>query len=600
MSKENLTEYIKKGFSYKDVGDYKSAIDYFYKALAVDNTSSEIMGELAYLYTMLCQYDRAISFYEQIISKNPEAYSSKLEYAILARKLKDFNKAKELFIEVFEASFEVDIVAQELFQILFQCDEYEKIISYYNLVSNTIQSSVALYFVALAYSKIGNKQKAEEFFNKSYSISEDNIDAGFSLADLLFSKEMYVESEKLCLELLKHCEDDRVFYLLAEMNYVHKKFDESIKNYSYAININPKEAIYYYKLGVVYSLKGFMNEAEQSYCKAVTIDADNILYNYTLSYLYYTSGKNTLAENLVDFILSIKPDYMQANALKALLLLDKDDVAKAKSFVEKIEKSLENDDFSYYVQSLYYSKLNMWEKAIVANVKAVELNSESLEYKYELAKNYLNVLDLGSVYDLCEEILEKNDKYIQAYVLLSKVAMVQGDFENSLEQINRALALDINSAEVYFIKGCLYYNSDDFEKALEAYKIALSIDPKDEKNYAWVGMSNYQLENYTEAYSYFKEAAEINISNPEYRYYLAKCAIEMGDTENAISNFSILRRLAPSNVEYAIEYADYLSLSGNRKSAITVLKAVLKLVTSKEDKEKIKKIIEEIKVRVLI
>ncbi len=600
MNNENLTEYIKKGFSYKDVGDYKSAIDYFYKALAVDNTSTEIMNELASLYTMLCQHDRAISFYEQIISKNSEAYSSKVEYALLSKKLKDFNKAKALLLEVFEAFYNVDFVAQELFQLLFRDEEYEKILLLYKSVSNDIKSSVALYFVALAYSKLGNEEKAEEYFNKSYSIAEDNIDAGVCLAELLFSKEMYAETEKLCHELLKYCEDDRVFYLLAEMSYANGKYDDSIKNYSYAININPKEAIYYYKLGVVYSLKGFMNEAEQSYCKAVTIDADNVLYNYTLAYLYYTSGKNSLAENLVDFILSVQGDFINAIALKALLLLSKDDVASAKNLVEKLEKNPQNDDFSYYVQSLYYSKLNMWEKAIAANVKAVELNDDSIEYKYELAKNYLNVLDLALVQDLCEEILEKNDKYIQAYVLLSKVAMVQGDFEKSLEQINKALALDINSAEIYFVKGCLYYNSDNFEKALESYKIALSIDPKNEKNYAWVGMSNYQLENYVEAYSYFKEAAELNISNPEYRYYLAKCAIEMGDTENAISNFSILRRLAPSNVEYAIEYADYLSLSGNRKSAISVLKAVLKLVTSKEDKEKIKKLIEEIKVRVLI
>lgn len=597
MNKENLTEYIKKGFSYKNVGDYKSAIDYFYKALAIDNTSVEIMNELAYLYTMLCQYDRAISFYEQVVSKNPQAYDSKLAYAVLCKKLKNIVKAKELLLEIFNESYELDASSQELFQIMFDEQEYDKIINLYNPVAEQIKSSVSLFMVASAYSKIRNNDKAEEFYNKSYELSEDNVDAGCSLAELLFSKEMYSEAEKLCFSLLKICEDDRIFYLLAEMNYLNKKFDEAIKNYSYAININQKEAVYYYKLGVVYSLKGFMNEAEQSYCKAVTIDAENILYNYTLAYLYYTNGKNGLAENLVDFILSIQPDYLSAVSLKALLLLNKNEVAKAKNYVEKLEKSSENDDFSYYVQALYYSKLNMWEKAIVVNEKAVELNSESLEYKYELAKNYLNILDLESVYELCEEILQKNDKYIQAYVLLSKVAMVQGDFDLSLTNIDKALALDINSAEVYFIKGCLYYNSDKFEQALECYKTAVSIDPKDEKNYAWVAMTYYQLEDYVDAYSYFKEAAEINIANPEYRYYMAKCSINNNDTENAISNFSLLRRLAPSNIEYAQEYADYLALNNNVKNAVTVMKSVLKTVTIKEDKEKIKKIIENLKKR---
>ena len=108
-------------------------------------------------------------------------------------------------------------------------------------------------------------------------------------------------------------------------------------------------------------------------------------------------------------------------------------------------------------------------------------------------------------------------------------------------------------------------------------------------------MSYYQLENYIDAYSYFKEAAEIDISNPEYRYYMAKCSINNNDKENAIANFSVLRRLAPNNVEYAQEYADYMYLNGNKKAAINILKSLLKTTKSIEEKEKIKKNIENFK-----
>jgi tetratricopeptide (TPR) repeat protein len=71
MNTNNLTEFLKTAFEYKNNGDYKNSIDYFYKALAIDNESSEIMSELALLYTKLNQYDRALSFYEQILSRNP-------------------------------------------------------------------------------------------------------------------------------------------------------------------------------------------------------------------------------------------------------------------------------------------------------------------------------------------------------------------------------------------------------------------------------------------------------------------------------------------------------------------------------------------------
>ena len=277
------------------------------------------------------------------------------------------------------------------------------------------------------------------------------------------------------------------------------------------------------------------------------------------------------------------------------MLIQKNDVAQAKKYIEKLDEIEHNDDFAYYVQAVYFSKLSFWEKAVNVCEKAVELNQTSLEYKYELAKNYLNILEIPAVIELCTEILEQNDKYIQAYVLMSKVCMVQGDFEGSLSNIDKALSLDMNSSEVYFIKGCIYYNADNFEKALEAYKTALSIDPKDEKNYAWVAMSYYQLEDYSEAYSYFKEAAELDISNPEYRYYMAKCSINKNNSEEAFANFSILKRLAPTNVEYVQEYADYLVLNGNKKAALSLLKSTLKLVSEKSEKEKLKKIISTLK-----
>ena len=51
MGADDLTQYIKQAFKYKSEGSYKEAIDYFYKALAIDNDSCEVMSELAYLYS---------------------------------------------------------------------------------------------------------------------------------------------------------------------------------------------------------------------------------------------------------------------------------------------------------------------------------------------------------------------------------------------------------------------------------------------------------------------------------------------------------------------------------------------------------------------
>ena len=592
---DSLTEYIKKAFEYKDCGDYKTAIDYFYKALALENDSAEILKELAYLYSLLCQYDRAISLYEQVCNKEPNNYSAKYDFALLYKKLDNIVKAKELFYDLFSAAYEVNAVAEELFSILLKEGNYEQIISAFMTSKQKIDSSLSLYFVGIAYSKMDFPDKAEDYYNRAFSLSENNIGAGYNLAKILYERELYSESEKLLFDLLKRCENDKIFYLLAEISYVNKKMDEAIKYYAYAIKLNSNEAEYFYKLGIIYSLKGFMDEAEQSYCRAVTIESDNVLYNYTLAYFYYTNKKMLLAEKIVDYLLSLDDKNVSAMALKSLILLNNNEIALAKNYIEKIDKINTDEDLAFYAESVYFSKLSLWEKAINSIKKAIVLNSDSLEYKYELAKNYFSVENLQSALVYLNEIIDKNDKYIQAHILKAKIMYSMGDYQQAQNSIDAAMKLDINCDEIYFLKGCMSYNIGNYDNALENFKIAVSISPEDAKNYAFVGMSYYMLENYVDAYSYFKEAAEIDIANVEYRYYMAKCSINNNDVENAVANFSVLRRLAPNNIEYAQEYADYLNLNGKKKAAINVLKSLMKSVSSNEEKDKIKKIIENFK-----
>ncbi|MCD7879354.1 MAG: tetratricopeptide repeat protein, partial [Candidatus Gastranaerophilales bacterium] len=120
MDSNNITEILKKAFEYKNRGEFKKSIDYFYKALALDNNSSEIISELAFLYTKLANYDRAAELYEQIISKNTDEtnYKIKTDYASVCEKLRDFSKAEDILSELFKAGYDLNVTAEKLFHIL--------------------------------------------------------------------------------------------------------------------------------------------------------------------------------------------------------------------------------------------------------------------------------------------------------------------------------------------------------------------------------------------------------------------------------------------------------------------------------------------------
>ncbi|MBQ2644626.1 tetratricopeptide repeat protein [bacterium] len=60
---EEITKHIKKAFVYKSAGNFKQAIESFYKALELDSENPEILSEIAGLYFELNNNDKAIRYY---------------------------------------------------------------------------------------------------------------------------------------------------------------------------------------------------------------------------------------------------------------------------------------------------------------------------------------------------------------------------------------------------------------------------------------------------------------------------------------------------------------------------------------------------------
>ena len=181
MASENITDFIKTAFEAKDSGDYKVAIDYFYKALAIDCDSCEILLELATLYGLLFQNDRAIDLYEQILSKYPTNLEVKYSYASLLKKMKNFDKALFFFLELLNQKYEVISVATKIMDIYFYCEDYQKVIDVYSNNAPILKNSKLLYMVGYSHKKLGNEVLSLEYFNQSFSLDNENIDSGIEI-----------------------------------------------------------------------------------------------------------------------------------------------------------------------------------------------------------------------------------------------------------------------------------------------------------------------------------------------------------------------------------------------------------------------------------
>lgn len=595
MVQENLTEYLKSAFEYKNEGCYKQAIDYFYKALAIENESAEIMCELASLYEKLCRYDRAVSLYEQILQKDSENNEIKYRLAHVLTTVKDYKTAENLLAYLYNSGFCIEKTASDLFYILIYNRKYDKVIMYFNKYSDILKNSSALYYAAIAHNALGNRHTADEFFKKSFERDEKNILAGIELAGSFLEKGQIDAARQLAFKLLKYTEDARIYYILAEAEFLEGSIDNAVKYYSCAVNISPKKALYHYKLALAFSLKGFFKEAEESFCNAVNLDGSNEDYNYALAYLYYTAGKYEPAERIADFLLEKNEDNLHAAALKVLISAENTKGSPSAKFISRLENAEKKDDFMFYAEAVYYLRLKLFEKAAQAVHKALELKPSAREYKYLLAEAEYKTGKLNEAEMLCEKIIDENPKYIQAYLLLSRISCVKRNFAKAEIFLDKVIKLDKNTAEAYSLQASICFERGQFDRALSRYKTALSISPDNEEYYEKIAACYYNMKRYKDAYLYYKEAAEFNITNAEYRYYAAKCADYTDNIENAASNYSMALRLNPSNLNCIKDYAAFLNRTGKKQTAVKLLSGALKELKGAKAEE-IKKLIDEYKI----
>lgn len=592
MSK--LTENIKKAFAYKNASDCKKAIDYFYKALAEENDSVEIMAELAELYSQLSQFDRSVNLYEQILQKNENDLYVLYKYADLLLILKQYNKSEIILKKLYSLDYNIDKVLVCLFNICLQNKNYDEIIKLFNKKSEMLKTGDIFYYVGCAYEYKGDLSLAEEYYSKAYE-QELNINAGINLLNLYIDKEDYLKAENLAFDLLQYSEDDKLLYLIAELYFNKNDYDNSIKYYNLAIMQNNKNPLYFYKAGIVYTLKGFYKEAEDAYCKAIVLSPDDEPYNYTLAYFYFSNKQYQQAENIVNtFIVKVLNNPLFV-ALKILLLLNKDDVAQAAVWVEKIINIETSEDIIYYSVALYFAKLNLWKKAIFYMEKAIEFNTISFDYKIELVNYLLKINLIDKAKSICKEIISVKPKYVPAVLLFAKISFQKGDYETALDNVNKIIEFDKNISEAYFIKGEIAYMMSNYLSAVENYKIALSIDPCFTTCLKKIADSLFKLKEFSQSYDYYKEASQFDISNVEIYYNMAKCSMALGDKEKALSAFSLMNRLQVANFSYVEEYVEYLIKTNEHKKALSVLKTALLRFKTREEKEKIKKLIKIIK-----
>lgn len=180
---------LQEGFALKDRGHYKHAIEVFYKALEEDNTSTELLFEIADLYYRMQNEERALNYIEQILDRVPEHITA---LKLLEKIFIDRNalaEAEQTAKNIYCVSHNSNDLAQ-IFRLLNMQGRFDEIFEY-----NVENPNSSIYFEqakALFYKK--EFAKAQELLEKAIAEERGNQDIL-----LLLGQVYYAQGKKTCV-----------------------------------------------------------------------------------------------------------------------------------------------------------------------------------------------------------------------------------------------------------------------------------------------------------------------------------------------------------------------------------------------------------------
>ena len=199
--------------------------------------------------------------------------------------------------------------------------------------------------------------------------------------------------------------DDKIAELLKEGDSLIRdgKYDEALKKYQEASDMNEEKADPHYKIGVAYYFLKDYKKAVESYKKAIRINPKYVKALNNLALIYDKQGEDTEAVIMYKKALDLKPDYKKARYNLGALLIRLEKLEEAEEQANKLVEMDPEYYKAYYLLGLiqeyrekYHRAEDMYLKALSINanfdraVKGMKRVKEQMEkssaYKKELEK----------------------------------------------------------------------------------------------------------------------------------------------------------------------------------------------------------------------
>jgi tetratricopeptide (TPR) repeat protein len=430
-------------------GDLKEAIQLIESSTRHNPKNPELLIQLARLYYLSDQFEKAVSVSQQVESLDPRGNRELfLMLALSLERLGNRDAAEQKLQKLLQA-FPTDNQALiELAKIYLAQRSGVKVVAL--LDSPTVRKSEnaqlhALFGEGLLISN--DLDRAISEYERACDLDGEAEQYRFNLAALYFRKGQH----ERCVEALEKIPINKrnaeTFNLFGSAYAKLGNSQRSKECYERAIGFPEVDEKPYYNLGLLLIREFAYQEAIQTLNLGRKKFPDSVDLLLGLSVAHQLKGEYSFARDTLKRVISLQPQSSEAYYYLAGSYLETGETTSAKTNFDKAH-DLNPDDFriNYFLGWIAFNE-GKTEEARKFLTRTVELKPNFAFGHHQLAKLYLQTGELDKALSSCRKAVESDPGLAQVYYVLAQVNSRMGQTEEAQKQLAIYQAVKANTAD---------------------------------------------------------------------------------------------------------------------------------------------------------
>lgn len=372
-------------------------------------------------------------------------------------------------------------------------------------------------------------------------------------------------------------------------------YDACFSDISKAITIDAEKAYLYIVRGYYYQQKREHNKALEDYITAVALDPDMVEgYSYR-SAVYQEMNAFEKAMDDINTAMSLAPDCAVNFASRGDIYYHTGEYEQALAdFTRAIELSSGSDTF-YRDRALVYLQLDMNELEMKDLNRAIEFNPDDSEAYCQRGTAWERAGEFEKAFRDYSRACSVRPDYTEAFELRGIAYYKMDKCEEAEKDLQRAAELDSSNFEVHRILGDICFNQqEDYDDAIQHYNRAINLNPECVQAY-WLRGNAYRLmEDAVQACLDFSRVISLDPDFPEAYRRRADVLKSSVDARRAINDYLKVLEFQPEDPFCCYDLGVIYKALGETVEMVDYFKRYLLHVPDNEPGDKVRAVKEAI------